>query len=224
MNQNTAHSIGFTLGRFHRVGRRFPEQHFQHLKLWDKRKFDMEKIELVDLLSRKTNLTPMETLIMDILKIKTALIEKNHLQPSDIPMPFNCLLHGDLTYQNVFVNASGEVTHVYDLEKACLGPRAYELGRSLVINCFDDGWDKRQIGLAQTFLSAYQEIMPITFEEFSLGLRMYFADIIHMTWIEAKYVIYQEEQQLALYERHANRVMRVNEGRLEDIPHQIYVG
>lgn len=218
IKSTTAKSLGALLGKFHLAGKRSPFHHFQHLHLWDQRKFLMEKIELEDVLNQKTHRTELDELILTVLKIKEELVNERILDSSAIPLPYDHLLHGDLIYQNTFMAPDSTISHVYDLEKTCIGPRAYELGRSLIINCFDDGLGDHQLSLARDFLQHYQSINPITYEEFSLGIRMYLVDLIHMTWIEAKYVIYGEKQQLELYRRHANRVLHMQEimGNLAD--------
>ncbi|MBI5793517.1 phosphotransferase [Candidatus Uhrbacteria bacterium] len=216
-------SMGELLARFHLAGKQFPEKHFQWLRAWDKRKFFLEKVELIDLLKKKNPLSELDELMLTVLEKKSTFVEKNTLRPSDIPLPFDTLLHGDFIYQNVFVNERGLVTHVYDLEKTCMGPRAYEIGRSLMINCFDDGWEEKQYRLGNQFLRAYQEFFPLTYEEFALGIRMYATDVAHMTWIEAKYLIYQEKKLLELYTRHANRIQHTEEA-LEEMAESVYYG
>ncbi len=201
-----AADIGALLARFHEAGRRFEERHFQPMRLWDKRQFMMELAELEQELERRAPLAPLEERMRDLLLKKTQLVMNNKIDPHKIPLAYDCLLHGDFIYPNMFVNDANNITHVYDLEKTCMGPRSYEIARSLFINCFDDGWEEKNYRLGRAFLAAYRERQPISFEEFSKGVQLYLTTLVHMNWIEARYLMYGIDTQLALYERHARRV------------------
>lgn len=198
--------MGALLARFHQVGAQFDEPHFQPIRLWDKRQFHMELVELEQELERREPLTPLTQQMRDLLIKKTSLVMNNRINRNDIPLPYDRLLHGDFIYANLFTGQAKEITHVYDIEKSCIGPRAYEVARSLFINCFDDGWEEKNYRLGRTFLAAYMERLPLPYEEFCLGVKLYLTTLIHMNWIEARYLIYGIDTQLAIYERHARRV------------------
>ena len=198
--------MGGLLARFHEVGARFDEPHFQPIRLWDKRQFCMELVELEQELERRQPLSALDQRMRDLLTKKTQLVAENRINRNEILLPNDRLLHGDFIYSNLFVNEANEITHVYDVEKACMGPRAYEVARSLFINAFDDGWEEKNYRLGRTFLAAYTQRLPMSFEEFRLGVKLYLTTLIHMNWIEARYLVYGIDTQLAIYERHARRV------------------
>ena len=199
-------SLGYMLGRIHRMGKGASYNHFQPLRLGDRTKFSIEAIELVFELQSRPSLSELEQRILDTLEKKRSWIELNNLPPKEIDLPFNCLLHGDFIYPNVFFDAQGHITHVYDFEKTCNGPRAYEVARSLIINCFDPGWSPERFQRGKIFLEAYRDVQPLPNDELIKGILMYSHDLMHSTWIEAKYVIYQINIQMNLYDRHASRI------------------
>lgn len=200
-----AGQLGELLGKFHTAGRAFEDRHFQQLQLWDRRKFMMEYVEIEQELRRRQPLSSLESRMADILRKKAEFVKTNTMLAYQVRTPYDCLLHGDFIYNNLFINARKDITDVYDLEKACIGPSAYEVGRSLFINCFDDGFGDRNFDLGRAFLSGYLRQAPLSFEHFSEGVRMYRTQLLHMDWIESRYLIYEIDSQLDLYERHARR-------------------
>lgn len=199
-------SLGKMLGELHRAGMRYPNGLISPIRLWDKESFRVEIVELEQELLSRPALDAVEQRVFSTLLRKAALVEDNALAPTDFALPFNCLLHGDFIYQNAFVAEEGTILHVFDLEKACVGPRAYELARSLLVNCFDDGWEERNVRQGREFLDAYRAAFPIGFEEFEAGMRMYATNLFHMTWIEARFVLFNNDESMPIYERHARRV------------------
>lgn len=207
--------LGDTLARFHEAGLKFYDRHFQPLRLWSRRKFFMEYAELEYELARVENPSELDRRIASSLQRKAELVRHNSVDPQDVPLAYDCLLHGDFIYPNTFVTSSHEVTHVYDLEKAVIGPRAYELARSVIINCFDDADSERNYDLGRAFLNAYRARLPISFEEFDQGVRLFMINLRHSNWIESRYLVYGIDTQLDLYARHEHRLdwtLRVGDG------------
>lgn len=201
-----AQSLAVMLAKFHETGGRFPQRPFQQLRIGNRRKFFLEHVELVRILRQKPSRNPLEERILEILMKKAELVSRTSAIPQDIPLHYNCLLHGDFQYLNTFVNEKNEITHVYDLERASIGPTAYEVIRSLIINCFDDGWGDQNFALARDYLAHYREHYPMTFEELWHALRLYTYNIIHMTWLETRYVVFGVDTQLEVFERHVRRL------------------
>lgn len=199
-------SLGDTLARFHLAGRRLPYLSHHQLRLWNGKGFFMEFVEIEQELLSRREPTELDRRVLGVLRAKASFVERNRLLPNDIPLPFDCLLHGDFIPQNTFVDDRGAVSHVFDLEKTCIGPRAYEAARSVLVSCFDDGWADRNFAQARLFLDAYRSRFPISFEDFYNGVRMYAVNLQHMTWIEARYALFNNSESMPLYERHAKRV------------------
>ncbi|OGL95063.1 hypothetical protein A2348_04835 [Candidatus Uhrbacteria bacterium RIFOXYB12_FULL_58_10] len=198
--------VGDMLAHFHKAGLKFPDRHFQPLRLWSRRKFFMEYAELEYELARIASPSELDRQIAVSLQKKAELVRHNSVDLQDIQLPYDCLLHGDFIYPNMFVTPSHEITHVYDFEKAVIGPRAYELARSLIINCFDDGDTEQNYELGRAFLRAYRARLPISFDEFDKGVHLFMINLRHSNWIESRYLIYGIDTQLDLYERHTNRL------------------
>lgn len=202
----TSASLGAMLGRFHAAGIEPPGSYHHLLRAWDRRGFWLEYVELEQELLARAELTSVERRMLDVLRLKARLVERNETSVRDFRVPFDCLLHGDFIYPNVFVNAEGGIDRVFDFEKTCVGPAAYELARSLFVNCFDDGWKEDNYAQGRTFLQAYRSVRPISFDAFYDGVRLYAISLFHMTWIEARSVLYRNDDSMPIYERHAKRV------------------
>ncbi len=199
-------SLGAMLGRLHAAGHDLPGSYHHSLHAWDRRGFAMEFVELEKELLSRASLTALERRMLDVLRLKSRLVERNEATVSDFGLAFDCLLHGDFIYQNVFVDAAGEITHIFDFEKTCVGPSSYELARSLFLTCFDGGWNDENFEHARSMLRAYRAEWPIAFDEFHAGARMYAISLFHMTWIEARSILYRNDESVPIYERHARRV------------------
>lgn len=206
LNEELLSSLGSMLGRIHQAGKRIDHEHFQPLRLGDKSRFMIELVELRHELESREERTELEERMRALLETKLTWVNAHETNTFDQELPFDTLLHGDFLYQNVFTDSKGAVTHVYDWEKTCNGPRAFELARSLIINAFDDGWESKNFQLARAFLQAYREINPIDISEIIQGIRIYTAELMQMTWLEGKYIIHGIDTQLPIYQRHANRV------------------
>ncbi len=199
-------SMAQMLARFHETGHQFTYRPFQLLRVGNARKFLLERIELIRILEKRKPWSDIDEAIFDLLSFKDRIIQTIHAVPTDFGMTFNCLLHGDFQYNNLFLDENGQVTYVYDLERASLGTPAYEVARSAIINCFDTGWDEAQYNLAREHIAAYREHQSMTFEAYEQAVRFYAFNVVFTTWIEARYLIYGIGSQLAVYERHIKRV------------------
>lgn len=213
ISDRTIRSLGATLGAFHLAGEAVVNDQFQRLHVWDPTAFFMEVVELEEAIERRTDLSSeLRGRLRETLARKRTFVERNTLKRFDIPLADSCFLHGDFIPQNVFIDASGDVSGVFDFEKTTKGPRAYELARSLLITCFDDGWTPKHLARARQFLRAYQERFPITEAEFAEGVRMYMTHVAHMTWIEARILLKDGgEEHVGLFDAHARRIEHIGE-------------
>ena len=203
--------LGHLTARVHAIGAYGPASQFDHIYFWQHRYFHWEYEELMDVFRTKPSLNEMDRLVRDTLQEKQKLVASLKTETADLPSTHPVIIHGDLIYQNVFWNPDGEITHVFDFEKTCVAPRAYEFARSLMINCFDDTWDDAAFRRATIFLNAYREEIDFSFEEFLSGIRLYWANVVHMTWLEAKYTFGREAEPSKIYVHHANRIHNMHE-------------
>lgn len=206
MNSTLIQNLARTLATIHLKGETFSELPFQLLRLGTPRKFHFEQVELIRILERRKQKTALEERMTQLLQQKELYIRSVKVKPRDVPLTYDRLLHGDYQYYNVFADEKNVITHIYDLERACLGPTEYEVARSLMLNCFDDGWEERNFTQAKEYLSAYRAEHPLSLEGFQHGMHLYAYNILHMTWIEARYLIFGVDTQLDLFARHADRV------------------
>lgn len=222
MTHACAKALGKLLAKFHHAGMRFPQRPFQMLRIGNARKFTLEATELVRTLEQKPYRSDLEVRMLEVLAYKAEFIEQTTMRSQDIPLMYNCLLHGDFQYLNTFTDDRGEITHVYDLERSSLGPPAYEVARSLILNCFDDGWENENFALGRTYLCAYREDFPLTRDDLFQAMRLYTYSILHMTWIEARYIVFGVDTQLPLYDRHMNRIQKLATQDLQEFCDRVW--
>ena len=222
MNPTLIRNIASMLATIHIRGKTFKQATFQTLRLSTPRKFHLEQAELLRILKRKEQKNPLETRMTDVLKMKALLTQHTKIKPEQLNLDYDNLLHGDYQYYNLFVNQRDEITHVYDFERACLGPIEYEVCRSVMLNCFDDGREQRNFDHARLYLQEYHSRNPLIFEKFKAGMELYAYNILHMTWIEARYLIFGIDTQIDLFNRHVDRVEFFAETDLEHFCRKIF--
>jgi len=206
MRPETLMSLGETLADIHLAGRDVGHRTFQMRWMWDRDAFELEHADLVHALRGRKEPTAVDRRMEQLLKRKADFVSTNTLIPKDFPVANDHLLHGDFIYPNVFIDADGDVSHIFDLERTSLGPRSFELARSLLINCCDDGLDERHIRQARIFLTAYRARYPISFDEFVSGMRMFMISCLHSTWLEGNYLLNGMTSHLTLFESNARRI------------------
>jgi homoserine kinase type II len=106
------------------------------------------------------------------------------------------LIHGDYHQGNLLVSKdTRNIIGVCDWELALMAPRGYELARSLIYICFDEGFKiEPAIEKARNFLAGYNSVMPITNEEFQVGLNMRLERSLTNSWIEEGYFIHGDSR------------------------------
>ncbi len=211
------HQLGALTARMHLIGKDQDLKPYYPMKLWHKERFEWEVVELERAMERRALSDPVDRDVKEILKLKQAFIEREYVAAKDIDLPFDHLLHGDMIYQNTFTDEQMNITHLYDFEKTCIGPRAFEIARGIMINCFDDGWDERNFNLARAYLKGYTEIYPISKEDIAKGILMFQMHFSHLTWFYVSYVLMMEHKPTTMYESHLRRVKHLFDDRNEFI-------
>lgn len=204
-------ALGHLTARIHTLGAFVHTSHFDQIYFWQHHYFFWEYEELMDVLRKRESLSEMDRLVVRTLEEKHKRVSSLETETADLPNSNLILVHGDLIYQNVFWDDQVHITHVFDFEKTCIAPRAYEFARSMMINCFDEEWNDEAFRRATVFLDAYREEADFSFEEFVEGIRMYWSNVAHMTWLEAKYVFGKQTEPSAVYSSHANRMAHMHE-------------
>ncbi|MFH1404999.1 MAG: phosphotransferase [Patescibacteria group bacterium] len=211
MSDVTIKSLGNWLGKIHKIGEKYPEDTFRRIRFWDKNRFYTQYLEIKHTYNQKVEKTKSEEEAMKFLETKEGIVRQNTFAPSDVERTNECLLHGDFIYTNVFIDTLGEISHVFDFEKAVKGPIGYEVARSMMINCFDNGWSDENINKAKKFINAYREIHALTFDEFSLGFRTYMTSMAHKGWIEGQIILMGSQKHDDILRAHAMRISHFND-------------
>jgi len=205
-------SLATMLARMHRAGIQDKPLHYAPIRLWKREDFFESLHRLESFLLMQESVTPMQQFALNSLRIQAEYLDEHREIPEDFSLRFDCLLHGDFIYTNVFFDAGGEINAIYDFERTGIGPRAYELARSLFLTCFDDGWEKKNHAFAGLFLKAYLEQFPLEYDEFLQGARMYAQHFMHMTWLESKVILESSGSHIALLIPARRRTVRFEEG------------
>ena len=162
------------------------------------------------------------SLIGRVIEQKKKFVSQNTFTPEKADVPFDTLLHGDYSYQNVFFSPDQvAIDYLFDFEKTCRGPRTFELARALFVDAFDDGWGEKNRERAAVFLRAYQQVNPITQEEFTLGIRMYLVHMAHQLWIEGKILFRDGNEYIPILQAHSYRVEHLFDD-IESFAHALY--
>jgi Ser/Thr protein kinase RdoA (MazF antagonist) len=199
-------SLGRQLGRMHAAGKRFEDKSFRRLKMWSKEQFNFKYVAIQELLQQLEISTQEREILEQGSRKKKMFVEKDQHSPKDYRFNFDTLLHGDPIYQNTFINEQGRVSKIFDLEEVCVGPAAFELGRALMINCFEDGWGDQEKQAANIFLGAYLKESPLTRENVKNGLEVYLIKNAYKLWFEHKLLTEPSEDLWDVYEAHIRRL------------------
>ena len=210
LNPNILAYMGKMLASIHEISTRKIDYPFKKMPFWNTGAF-LKQVQKVEEAASKMVLTDVEAMSLLTLTIQKDYVEKNRPQPDHFFVRRESLLHGDFIYQNVFIE-NDKIIYLYDFERTGLGPRAFELARSLFLNCFDDGWNEKNYEFARILLCAYQTIYPIKKAELLKGAQMYVADFMHTSWMETKVIIEKSKLHSRLVEPAHKRVKHFVEG------------
>lgn len=199
-------TLASQLAAMHQIGR-YVKKSIQPLLLWDHDRFFLEVAELEMKLEEVGTNELSQALIVRVIEQKKKFVSQNMFTPEEADLPFDTLLHGDFSYQNVFFSpAQDRIDFIFDFEKTCRGPRAFELARAIFVDAFDDGWDESRMDRAVVFLRRYRAIFPIDREEFGLGVKMYLVHLAHQLWIEGKILLRDGAEYIPILQAHSYRV------------------
>jgi len=177
-------SIARMLAKIHLLSKNgFPKLTEDRTNIFNKEKCLKLGKKLLKITEEKAERDDFDNLALEVINFKLDLIEKNTITFDSLDLSFDHLIHGDFHEMNLFYEKNGEVKYVYDVEKATVAPRAYEIARSLDYICLTDFKDKN-FKKAQEFIKSYRSVYPISDEEFKKGYLFYEMKRIHNFWIE----------------------------------------
>lgn len=156
---------------------------------WDSSKTLTKIGQVQELISKKTMKENFDNTAERILSIKDQFISRNTVSYLDLGLQNDVLMHGDYQEQNVFFNHDADVIHIFDFEKAKIGPRALELVRSLMLMCFNNRYEDDCFEKAKLYISAYNSVYPIQQELLIAALRAYIVKSFHSAWVEGEHYL-----------------------------------
>lgn len=168
---------------------------------WDPIKFQEKSQLILEIVKSRKKKTKFDELTLEVLKRKIKIVKRNILLAEDLGLKNDHLLHGDFHEKNVFFNDDESVKYLFDWEKTCIGPRAFELSRALDLICLNGDYNKEHIESAKMFIEEYSKFYPITKEEFYKGMSYYFLKKAHSLWIETEHYIKKNVRVDVFFER-----------------------
>jgi len=182
------------LARIHRQGARGCEAVTKEMRGWSVAD-SFEQIGAVrDVIDQTYHQTGLDEQVLNTLAHKKDLIEGNDTDFADLALRSDHVIHGDYLDHNLFFDKRKQVQWVFDLEKVQYAPRAFELIRSLVYSIIGTGLSNATADAIQTYISSYHETYPLSRDEITEGLRLFYLKTIHSVWSESEYYIEGNER------------------------------
>lgn len=183
-------SAGRMLAQIHALSKNgYPGIVKKKEKGWNKKEFLPKASEIQKQVESIENKTSFDRLALEVLQLKTKLVNKNDLSYRKLSLPGNHIIHGDYHAQNIFFDNNDEVKYIFDLEKTRLAPRVLEIVRSMDFMCFSGDFKSKSFSNANTYLKAYCQTYPINKNELERGIKAYYLKKVHSLWIEIEHYL-----------------------------------
>jgi Ser/Thr protein kinase RdoA (MazF antagonist) len=182
-------ALGAFIARMHAAGREC--DFFVREKFADKdaRSVITTACEIIGIIEAKVARDDFDKLALDSLRIKIMLTERDTVAFDRFITESPILLQGDFHEQNIFFDEAGNVKYVFDFEKAVMGLRSFELWRSADYMFLNGYFSKDRIGNVIAYFKAYNHRNPISSEELSNGLEVYYQRCIKSLWVEKEHYL-----------------------------------
>lgn len=185
-------SAGRMLGRIHALSKNgFPRIIDICDKEWNKQTF----LEKAEAMKEKIEAIPKKEhfakLALETLNCKIRLAEENEICYEDLGLRKDHIIHGDYHGQNIFYDDNDEVQNIFDIEKTEVSPRTVEIARAIDYMCFSNDYTAKSFDDARTFLSAYNEIYPLSTTELAHGVKAHYLKKAHSIWIEEEHYTHE---------------------------------
>lgn len=182
-------SLGEMLGKIHLLGRDAKLPVSGKFKPWNKEK-SLAKIELViNEIQKKTNFDDFDESALKSLNLKKQLVQENTVVYEDLNLSSDHLIHGDYTDHNVFFGGNDKISWVFDFEKTSYSPRTHELFKCMMYSFLCDDLSEENISRAKLYLDSYRKTYPISEDELTRGLKLYYLKSIHGLWSESEHYL-----------------------------------
>lgn len=199
-------SLANQLAQIHIAGLSFSRREMPQMNFWDRDRFFIEYSDIRRAVFADENPNAFDLLVRDTLQKKYAFALNNVNRPGDFEFKHNGLLHGDYHVGNIFFDGQGEVSSVFDLEHVGVGPCAFELARCVSFSFYDKGRTEEADRLARLFLDTYIKKIPLSYEEFHKGMKMFMIDNAHKFWVEVKHYMKNSSTYDDIYLPHSERI------------------
>ena len=121
--------------------------------------------------------------------LKKRIIENNMETIKNIKPFRDHLIHGDYHNGNIFFDQKDNIVNVFDFDKTEIASRVFELIRSMYYMCFEGVFENENFEKAKIYLSAYNNLYPISRSEIRKGVIGYFFNKAQSLWIETYHYI-----------------------------------
>lgn len=207
VNKKVVKSIAETLAKVHQIGQTddLPQTERKNIS-WSKEKLNEKAEQVNKVIADKDHFSQYDKLAKHATATKLKLSEKYPIPPSELNLKFNCLIHGDLYCENVFLNEQDEVEYVYDWEKAKIAPRCYEIIRSMMYTIFDKIYNEQALNKAKLHLKTYKKNYKLTNKQIEVGIKAIILKDIYSMWILEEYYLKDNKRVKPILETELERI------------------
>lgn len=190
LSKKSLQSLAHMLAKMHLLSKDgYPNIINQYQKFWDSKDFLVTSEIILDKLKHIEPKNDFDRLALKTLKLKMNIVKNNKVTPEDLNIQNNHLVHGDYHEKNVFFDDNGDVEYVFDLEKAGVGIKLFEIIRSMDLICLNGEFSKENIEKAQIYLKSYNDKYPMSRDELHRGINFYYIKKAHSLWVEKEHYI-----------------------------------
>jgi Ser/Thr protein kinase RdoA (MazF antagonist) len=125
-----------------------------------------------------------KTRYLKMINIKLSYIEKEQCSYDSLNILDYGLIHGDFHYGNIFFNKNAEVVSLFDFEKQKVASFAGELGRSIMLICFNNTYEEKNFNRVKHFLRGYTSMRKVSSDDLIKGLIIYITKLFFSYWFE----------------------------------------
>ncbi|MFB6182167.1 MAG: phosphotransferase [Candidatus Magasanikbacteria bacterium] len=213
VNKQMVKSMAETLAQIHKIGQKddLPEAEKKNIS-WSKDKLDEKAKQVKKVITDKDKSSQYDQLAQRTIEAKLKLAQQYPIQPDQLDLEYNCLIHGDFHCENVFLNEQNKVAYVYDWDKAKMAPRCWEVIRSLIYTIFNKKYNKQKINQAQLYLKTYQDNYKLTNEQVETGVKAIALNNIYSMWVLEEYYLKDNKRVKSLLEAELKRIQFFGEG------------
>ncbi len=202
LTPDMAKSFATNLAQMHLLSKnKYPKITKVPLSEWDTKHvlrthkhFHEYSTKILEIIRKKSKKTEYDKLALQLIKLKTSLVDSTPTKFNASSLGKKHIVHGDYHAQNMFINRQGNVTHVFDLEKADIRPRSLELARSILLICFNSQFTAKKFNLAKIYLKAYNAIYPIKRSELESAIRFICYKNPLNLWMEKEHYLHKNRK------------------------------